>query len=212
MSGTGRVVFPEVRVWPGDPPKGPGRVGGPSREVRDGSGDSFECPRWVKRGSERSGTGRVVLPEVRVWLGDPLKGPGRVGGHSRSLGQIGGPSGGLRRIGRPFQRSRTCWGTLPEVQDGSGAPPRGLGRVEEPYWRSGSGRGTLQEVRDGSGDPPGGSGRVRNPTKDPVRVRGPYRRSELGRGTLLVLWEGAPTRPRPPGWSPDLFRTSGSVP
>ena len=47
----------------------------------------------------RLGTGRGILGVVQDWSGAPRRGPGRVMG----------PSG----------RSRTGWGTLREIQDGS---------------------------------------------------------------------------------------------
>ena len=57
MFGTGRGTLPEiqdswetlweVRDWLGDPPKGPGQVGGPSQRSEIGSGDSPEVPRRV---------------------------------------------------------------------------------------------------------------------------------------------------------------------
>ena len=44
-------------------------------------------------------------------------------------------------------RSRTGWGTLGEVRDGSEDPRGGPGRVGGPLERSGMGRGTLGKVR-----------------------------------------------------------------
>ena len=60
-----------------------------------------------------------TLGEVQDGLGDPREGPGRVGG--------------------PLGMSRTYWGTLEEVRDGSG---------------------NLGDVRYVSGDSQGGLGRV----------------------------------------------------
>ena len=82
-SGSGQETLPEVRKWSGDPPggskvvgrpfRGPELVGRHSREVRKWSGDTHE----------RSGSGRVTLPEVRRWSEDRPGGPEVVGKPAR---------------------------------------------------------------------------------------------------------------------------------
>ena len=106
-SETGRGTIPSVWDGWGGPPKGLGRVGGPSgrsatgrgklREIRDRSGDQ----------ARRSETGRESLPEVQDGLWDHLVGP--------------------RRFGRSSRKSGTGLEVLPEVRDGSGDPPEGSG-------------------------------------------------------------------------------------
>ena len=123
-----------------------------------------------------SGTGQVVLPKVRVWPGDSLKGPAQVGGHFQSPGRIGGPT----------WRSGTDRGTLPEVRDESRDPTKGLGRVGGPSQRSRMGRVLLPEVWDGSEDPTGGPG----------LVEGPSERSGTGRETLPVVRDWSGTLPK----------------
>ena len=79
--------------------------------------------------------GRRTLGEVWNRLGDPRRGPGRVGGPSRMSGTVPWTLG----VGEPFARY-------------------GTGR--EPSGRSGTARGILGEVLDRSGDPREGRGRV----------------------------------------------------
>ena len=65
-------------VW-GDPSRGPGWVGGPSRQTGDPPGGRTTLPA-VGRPSRRSGDppgGRATLPRSR----DPPEGPERVEGH-----------------------------------------------------------------------------------------------------------------------------------
>ena len=112
-------------------------------------------------------------------------------------------------------RSRTGWGTLWEVQDGSWSfrevrngseePPNGPGRVGGPSGKSGMDRETLGEVRDGSRDPPRGKFRGTgeppygrdgsgDPRGSPGRVGGSSGRSGTGWRTLGAVRD----------WSRDL--------
>ena len=52
-------------MWSGEPPEGPEVVGGPS---------------------QRTGSDRETLPEVRKWSRDPPVGPELVGGRSKKSG------------------------------------------------------------------------------------------------------------------------------
>ena len=71
-SGTGLDTLNKVRDVLGDPPGGPGHIGGHSQ--RSGMGG---VP------SRSSGTGQRTSPEVRDASGEPTGGPGLVGGPYR---------------------------------------------------------------------------------------------------------------------------------
>ena len=91
-----------VRNGSGDPWRGAGRVGEPSRRTGMGRGTLWEVRKTlgeVRGHSQRSETGLMTLPEVRDGSGDPQNGSGRVG--------------------RPSERSGTGRETLGEVRDRS---------------------------------------------------------------------------------------------
>ena len=108
--------------------------------------------------------GLRTLPKVWVGSRDSTGGSG----------QIGEPLVGPGRVGGPTERSGTGWGTVREVQDGYRGPPGGKGQVGVQSRRTWTGDETLSEVRDGSGNSPVG----------PASIGGPLERSGMGQGTL----------------------------
>ena len=64
-SQRGWEALPEVRQWSVSPPKGPGVVDSLSPEVEQWSVGPPIGPGVVRRPSERFGSGREALPEVR---------------------------------------------------------------------------------------------------------------------------------------------------
>ena len=81
---------------------------GTLREAPDWAGDPPEV--WM---------GRRTLPEV----------PDRSEDSPEGLGWVRGPSQKFQKGRGLSQRSRTGWGTLPNIRDGSLDPPGGPGRV-----------------------------------------------------------------------------------
>ena len=94
--------------------------------VRNGAGDPRLGTGWVAGPSQRSGTVRETLGEVRDELGVPRGGPGRVGNTPGGLGRVGGPPGrtGTGRVTHPEIRDGS--GDAREVRDFLGDPLRGL--------------------------------------------------------------------------------------
>ena len=72
--------------------------------------------------SRRSGSGRDSLLVVQGWSGDPLGGPG----------VVGGPPKVPELIGRPCRWYGTDWETIPKVRKWSGDPLGGLELVGTP--------------------------------------------------------------------------------
>ena len=67
MSRSGRVTLPDVRVWSGVPPGGPGVVGSNERFWFD----STKYPGVVGKPSRMSWSGRESLLDVWEWSGGP---------------------------------------------------------------------------------------------------------------------------------------------
>ena len=163
---SGREALPEVWVWSGVPPGGPGVVGRPFR--RSGV---------VGRPSRRSGSGRETLLEIWEWSGSSPK----VRELSRftpvGSGMVWRPSRGPRVVDMPSRRSGSDRGnifevrvwsgvvgsgreTLPDFREWLRGPPGGPGVIGRPSRRFGCGREGLPEVREWSGDLRGVSGVV----------------------------------------------------
>ena len=199
----GRGTLGEVWDRLGDAWGGPGLVGGTYRKSgmdwdtlgEIGMGreslsvflDGLEDPREVVTNggfTERPGTGRGTLRQVRDGSRDSRVGPGRV--------EV------------PSCRSGMGRGTLRVVRDVLGDPPEGLERVGGPSgrfemgWgtsgRYGMGRGTFGKVRNVSGDTRGVGDELRDTGGDPGWVGGPARRSGTGWGTHGEVrdWSGDP--------------------
>ena len=119
--GTGREVLRKVRNGLKAPPG-----------ARDWLGGHPKCLGRVRRSYKRSGTGWGTLWEVWDGLGDPLGGPGRVGGPSRWSGMSCEVLQKVRELVKRSSRgSGTGRGTLSRVWEGWGGPtenPRRVGR------------------------------------------------------------------------------------
>ena len=137
MAGSGRETLPDVWVWSGGPLGCLGVVG----SLFKMSGVVLIPSRMSGRTSQKSGgtyrmsgSGRLALPNVQEWSGDPPVCPGVVGRPSRMSGC--GPDT------VPNHRK-----DLPDVQEWSGVPPGCPGVVGRPSRMSGSGREAIHDVR-----------------------------------------------------------------
>ena len=123
------------------------------------------------------GSGRVVLPDVREWLGVTLGSLGGPPDVRELLGDSPGCPGVVGRLsrmslrgGRPFRMSGSCREALLDVREWSGCPPGCPGVVGRPSRLFGSGWETLLNVGDAHRDiwewsegPPGFPGVVGGP-------------------------------------------------
>ena len=92
---------------------------------------------------------------------------------------------------RPSRWSKTDWGTLREVRDGSGDPWGGPERVERPSGRSRSGRRTWGRFATGWETVGEDRDRSRDSRRGPGRAGGHSGRSGTGRGFIGEVWDGS---------------------
>ena len=108
----------EVRDRSGDHAGGSERVGGPSGRSRTGRVPLEEVREGSGGATRRSGTGRGTLPVVPDGSGDPpkcLDGPGDpLGGP----GRVGGPTRRSMLVEKHCRRSGSSQGSLREYRDG----------------------------------------------------------------------------------------------
>ena len=102
----------------------------------------------LSRMSER---GRVAIPNVREWLGDPAEYLKVVGSSPGCPGVLGRPAGCSGVVWKPSRMAGSGRDVLQNVREWLGGSLRYPGVVGRPFQMYGSGRDALPNVREWSG-------------------------------------------------------------